>query len=127
MRLALLILAVRNLERSVKFYREAFGWTQVVDTRVYVEFDVSNNQRLGLYQREGFGLNVGRVPFEIPQDELAGTEIYFYVEDINESILSLSRAGAKELSALNLRDWGDEAAYFADLDGNVIVVAHRPV
>jgi hypothetical protein len=29
------------------------------------------------------------------------------------------------LSPLALRDWGDEAAYFSDPDGHVVVVARR--
>ncbi len=36
-------------------------------------------------------------------------------------------AGARELSPLAPRDWGDEAAYFADPDGNVLAVARRCV
>ena len=35
----------------------------------------------------------------------------------------LKSAGARELSALATRAWGDVAAYFADLDGNVLVLA----
>jgi uncharacterized glyoxalase superfamily protein PhnB len=38
----------------------------------------------------------------------------------------LHSAGARALSPLGPRDWGDEAAYFADPDGNVLVVA-RPL
>jgi uncharacterized glyoxalase superfamily protein PhnB len=38
----------------------------------------------------------------------------------------LTAAGARVLSPVAPRDWGDDAAYFADPDGNVIVVA-RPI
>ena len=50
----------------------------------------------------------------------------------NDAIERLVRAGARELSPLAVRPWGDEAAYFADPSGNVLVVAraasmgHRP-
>jgi hypothetical protein len=38
----------------------------------------------------------------------------------------MEQAGARELSPLRRRDWSDEAAYFADPSGNVLVVA-RPL
>jgi uncharacterized protein len=124
--LVLIILAVHDLPRAVKFYREAFGWPQIEDAQVYAEFALPNNQRLGLYQHEGFGLNTGQVPATVPNGELAGTEIYFYADDLHAVIRQLEATGARKLSALAVRDWGDEAAYFADPDGNVLVVA-RPV
>ncbi len=37
----------------------------------------------------------------------------------------MERAGGRLLSARAARAWGDEAAYFADPEGNVLVVA-RP-
>ena len=122
-RLALIILAVSDLTRSLKFYREVFDWTQNVDLPVYAEFELPGGMRLGLYDREGFGRNAGRVPFAIPHGELASTEIYFYADDITTLIRRLEAADARRLNPLALRDWGDEAAYFADPDGNVLVVA----
>lgn len=125
-RVALIILAVRDLERSLEFYREVFAWPQCVDVPVYAEFELPGGLRLGLYEREGFGRNTGQVPFAAAEGELAATEIYFHTEDLHALIARLESAGARPLSPLALRDWGDEAAYFADPDGNVIVAA-RPV
>ena len=82
--------------------------------------------RLGLYERQGFGRNTGQVPAHILDGELASTEIYLHVDDIQAAIDRLTRAGARALSPLTPRDWGDEAAYFADPDGNVLVLA-RPL
>ena len=45
------------------------------------------------------------------------------LDDLKEVISRLNSAGSTELSALAPRDWGDEAAYFADPDGNVLVVS----
>ncbi len=125
-RLVLTILAVGDLPLSVRFYREAFGWTQVVDVPVYAEFLLPNGQRLGLYNREAFGLNMGQVPAKLPQGELAPTELYFYTDNLVEAIAGLETAGARLLSQLAVRNWGDEAAYYADPDGNVLVIA-RPL
>jgi lactoylglutathione lyase len=121
----LTILAVSDLARSARFYDAAFGWAKLVETPVYVELD-AGGQRFGLYQREGFAKNVSRLPALTPGGELAPTEIYLHTGDLDRAIERLRAAGARELSARQARDWGDEAAYFADPDGNVVVVA-RPI
>lgn len=122
----LTILAVEDLAGAVRFYTAAFGWPQVVDVPVYAEFALPEGMRLGLYERQGFGRNTGQVPARLPPDELAPTELYFHVDDIADALARLQAAGARLLSALAVRDWGDEAAYFADPEGNVLVVA-RPL
>lgn len=54
---------------------------------------------------------------------VTSTEIYFRTDEPHIYVSRLEQVGARALSPLTLRDWGDEAAYFADPDGNVIVVA----
>ena len=124
----LTILAVEDLPRAVTFYASGFDWRQVVGAPGYAEFELPGGMRLGLYERQGFGRNTGQVPAPTPPGELAPTELYFHADDLEAAIERLRRAGARELSALAPRDWGDEAAYFADPDGNVLVLARpRPV
>ena len=79
--------------------------------------------RLGLYAREAFARNVGEPPHGIPAGSIAATELYVYPDDLDATAARLVAAGARPLSALAPRDWGDEVAYFADLDGNVIALA----
>jgi 3-methyladenine DNA glycosylase AlkD/predicted enzyme related to lactoylglutathione lyase len=121
----LTILAVEDLPRAVAFYGAAFGWPQVEAAPVYAEFALPGGLRLGVYQREAFGRNTGQEPARLAPDELAPTELYFHVDDLEEAIRRLQAAGARTLSARAVRAWGDEAAYLADPDGNVLVVA-RP-
>lgn len=122
----LTILAVEHLPRSAAFYDGAFGWEQVVDVPVYVEFALPNGTRLGLYERVAFGRNTGQVPAPTAPGAISSTELYFYVDDLPDASARLRRAGARVLSEAAPRDWGDEAAYFSDPDGNVIVLA-RPL
>lgn len=124
-RLGLVILAVRDLPAAVRFYREVFAWSQTVDVPVFSEFQLPGGVRVGLYERESFGRNTGRVPHATPSGELAPTELYFYVDDPEASIRKAMNAGGKLLSPLAPRGWGDEAGYCTDLDGNVLVFA-RP-
>jgi flavin reductase (DIM6/NTAB) family NADH-FMN oxidoreductase RutF/catechol 2,3-dioxygenase-like lactoylglutathione lyase family enzyme len=120
---SLTIIAVSDLDRSVTFYRDAFGWPIKIDSPVYVEFDLPDGRGLGLYDRLSFGRNTGIVPEPIADDAITGTELYLHCVDLGSAVARLQAAGARELSARAKRDWGDEAAYFADRDGNVLVVA----
>jgi catechol 2,3-dioxygenase-like lactoylglutathione lyase family enzyme len=121
--LSLIILAVSDLARSIEFYRGVFDWRQTVETPFYVEFELGPGLGVGLYQREGFARNVGQMPSPVPTGELTSTEIYFRTQHPHKLIAKLDQVGARVLSPIALRDWGDEAAYFADPDGNVIVIA----
>lgn len=125
-RLVLVILAVSDLARAREFYRRALGWPETVSVPVYSELEGPNGLRVGLYARESFGVNTGRVPHAVPPGELAPTELYLHADDLPSAIERLAAAGARPLSPLAPRPWGDEAAYFADPDGNVIVAA-RPL
>ncbi|MBI2920942.1 MAG: VOC family protein [Planctomycetes bacterium] len=122
-RLSLVILAVGDLPRARRFYEEAFGWTRAVDVPVYVEHALPGGMRVGLYQREGFGHNTGRVPFRVPEGELAPTELYLGVEDLEGAVARAAAAGARLLSPAAPREWGDTVAYLADPDGNVLALA----
>jgi predicted enzyme related to lactoylglutathione lyase len=122
----LTVLAVEDLERSVTFYRRAFGWPTSVEVPVYVEFTLPDGNGVGLYAKEGFACNVGQVPTLATPARIGGTELYFRVDDLEEAIGRLEAAGAHCLSERAPRGWGDEAAYYADPDGNVLVMARRP-
>lgn len=122
-RLGLVILAVDDVPRAAGFYREAFGWPQTVDVPVYAELGLPHGLRLGLYRRDGFERNATQPPLRAAPGQLTATELYVSVDDLDAAQARLLACGARRLSALAPRDWGDDAAYFADLDGNVVVVA----
>ncbi|MCB9357503.1 MAG: VOC family protein [Calditrichaeota bacterium] len=119
----LTILAVSDVTRAAEFYRAAFDWTQTVDVPVYAEFELADGRRIGLYERHSFGANTGIVPQEIGEGALSGAELYFHCDEPEAQCARLARAGATELSKWQPRPWGDDAAYFRDLDGHVIVIA----
>jgi len=119
----LTILAVADLERSLEFYTSAFGWPVRVTVPVYVEFELPDGNGLGLYRREAFAANTGQEPHAVPAAATTGTEIYLRCDDLDASAQRVEAAGARILSPAAPRDWGDVAAYFADPDGNVLVLA----
>jgi Rho-binding antiterminator len=123
--LILIILAVSDLKRSARFYEQAFSWTRTVDAPVYLEYTLANGMRLGLYQRESFAVNTGVLPEVAGPGSITGSELYLRVADVEQAAIRLIDAGARVLSKPAPRDWGDEVAYVADPDGNVIALA-RP-
>lgn len=125
-RLAILILSVDDVAASVRFYRDAFGWTPVVDVPVYAELATGGDCHVGLYDRARSGINTGAPPLARPGGGTTATELYLQVDDLDAAEAALVRAGAQPLSPRAPRTWGDEASYFADPDGNVIAVA-RPL
>lgn len=122
----LTILAVEDLDRAARFYAAAFGFRERVRVPVYVELELDGGRGLGLYDKRGFARNTGADPSLPAPGTISGAELYFHVDDLHAAIEHLERAGGRALSPLAARDGGDEAAYFADPDGNVIAVA-RPL
>jgi predicted enzyme related to lactoylglutathione lyase len=122
-RLSLVVLAVDDVVRSVRFYQDAFGWPQAVDAGIYAELELPDGMQLGLYARAGFVRNTGEPAAAMPPHGTTSTELYLRVDDLDAASDALVRGGARCLSPAAPRSWGDRAAYFADPDGNVVVVA----
>ncbi len=119
----LTILGVSDVERAVAFYSEAFGWERRVDVPVYVELALPDGRGVGLYERSAFASNTGIEPRAVDGAAITGTELYLRCEDLDAVIERLTALGARVLSPRMHKDWGDEVAYFADPDGNVLAVA----
>jgi catechol 2,3-dioxygenase-like lactoylglutathione lyase family enzyme len=120
-----LVFAVSDVDRAYDFYRGVFGWTSHIEwPGEYTELVVSEDDRLGLYRRDGYAATAGAEPAEL-NGRVSTAYLYVRVEDLDETIARLDKAGARKLSPRSERGWGEEAAYFADPDGNVIAVARR--
>jgi predicted enzyme related to lactoylglutathione lyase len=120
-----LVLAVADVDRAHAFYYEVFGWTSHLEwPGEYTELVVSDEDRLGLYRRDGYAESAGAEPVEL-NGHVSTAYLYVRVDDLDETIERLGRAGARKLSPRSRRGWGEEAAYFADPDGNVVAVARR--
>ena len=75
--------------------------------------------------RDGFAASAGIEEGEIGDARYTGAEVYVKVDDLDAAIERLGDAGATALSPRREREWGHEAAYFADPDGNVVAVARE--
>jgi len=120
-----LVLAVADVDRAYDFYRSAFGWEHHLQwPGEYVELELPEGDWLGLYHREGYAETAGADPADL-NGRVSPAYLYVRVDDVGEAEKRLRAAGAKALSPRSERGWGDEAAYFADPDGNVVAVGKR--
>jgi len=119
------VFAVEDVPRSVEFYERAFGWRRNdrIDFEAYVELLPPDGGSLGLYRRDGYARMTQATPAATSADEVSPAYLYVRVDDVRGTIDRLERAGAQPLAPLAPRVWGEEAAWFADPDGNVVAVA----
>jgi catechol 2,3-dioxygenase-like lactoylglutathione lyase family enzyme len=122
------IFAVSDIDRSVAFYQGVFGWprNERIDYREYVELSAPDGT-LGLCERETYAGLTQAAPMAPRNGEISPAYLYVRVSDVRATIARLDEAGARALAPLASRSWGEEAAWFADPDGNVVAVAQVPV
>ncbi|WP_204115113.1 VOC family protein [Shimia biformata] len=124
-RVSLITLAVRDLDRSARFY-EALGWTRVDSPDGVVAFDLIG-QTLGLYERAKLAEDLG-----IPADAIggfSGVTLSYNTRDRDEVTAVIDAAlaaGGRMLKPAQEVFWGGFHGYFGDPDGHVWEVAHNP-
>lgn len=120
------IIAVSDLERSTQFYSEIFQWKLFLQEEAVTIFELPDKKHFMLYKNESFAINSGQQPHMVPDGSITATEFYFHTQHLEDVIQRLETHGARLLTSLSRRTWGDEAAYYSDPDGNVIAVG-RPL
>jgi len=119
------ILYVRDQAKSREFYAIALGMAPRLDVPGMTEFELASGCVLGLMPEKG----IKRLLPDMPDPETARgaprAEVYLTVGDPAVYHARALAAGARELSPLGPRNWGDKAAYSLDPDGHVIAFAAR--
>ena len=118
------IFAVSDVDRSAAFYQGVFDWprNEPIDYEEYVELRAPDGT-LGLCERETYAGLTQVTPIAPRNGEVSPAYLYVRVPDVRTTIARLDEAGARLLAPLAPRSWGEEAAWFADPDGNVVAVA----
>ncbi|WP_420643523.1 VOC family protein [Candidatus Leptofilum sp.] len=118
------IFYVSSQEKSTKFYELVLDQKPTLNVPGMTEFKLNDGSVLGLMPAKGIKQLLGE---KLPDPESAGeaprAELYLVVDNPGAYHQRALEAGATELSDLQKRDWGDEAAYSLDLDSHVIVFA----
>lgn len=121
-----LILYVADQGKATAFYRAVFDTAPTLDVPGMTEFTFPNGTILGLMPEAGIKRLLGRaITDPAIGNGTPRAELYLQVD---EPAIYLRRAielGARELSPLIPRDWGDTAGYCADLDGHVLAFARQ--
>lgn len=108
---------------SCRFYRALLGQPRL-DVPGMSEFLLTDGAVLGLMPESGIRRLLGEAIADPAGAQGAPrAELYLYVDDPCAWTQRALEAGARLLSALAPRDWGDEAAYVADPDGHVLAFA----
>jgi uncharacterized protein len=118
------ILYVRDQARSAAFYADVLQLRPRLDVPGMTEFQLVTGAVLGLMPESAIHRLLGdALP---PHDSTRGApraELYLLVAGPADYHARAIAHGARELSPLQRRDWGHDAAYSLDLDGNVLAFA----
>lgn len=121
---ALFILYVADQEASTRFYADVLDYAPVLHVPGMTEFDLPGGCRLGLMPERGIRRLLGTtLPDPAPGTGIPRAELYLQVDNPDAYHLRALEVGARELSPMAPRDWGDMVAYSLDPDGHVLAFA----
>lgn len=120
------ILYVADQQLSTDFYTKLFRQNPELNVPGMTEFQLAENFKLGLMPNNGIAkILADKTPHPESGSGIPRCELYFYVEDIALEFNNAVNTGAKLISAIQNRTWGDKACYFADPDGHIIAFAEK--
>ena len=118
------ILYVKDQNNSRDFYSQVLSSSPILDVPGMTEFILPGGAILGLMPENGIKNLLGAsIPHPHTANGVPRSELYLRVpcpEDFHRLALN---AGARELSPLQVRSWGDIAGYTADPDGHILAFA----
>jgi len=119
-----LIFYVKDQSNSTAFYKHVLDQEPSLHVPGMTEFTLSSDCILGLMPEKGIKRLLGeRLPDLATAKGFPGSELYLLVARPLAFHQRALDAGAVELSALAVRDWGHRAAYSLDPDGHVLAFA----
>lgn len=120
------ILYVADQEKSKVFYQNVLQLEPVVDVPGMTEFTLKNGVLFGLMPNDGIVHTLGNtLPHPNKGQGIPRCELYLKLDDARSYIDRALNAGAKLLSSMQERPWGDTAGYVADPDGHVLAFAEE--
>lgn len=118
---ALFILYVADQERSAEFYSRVLDRASNLHVPGMTEFKLNDGNSLGIMPEAGIRRLLGdKLPNPADANGIPRAELYLALPDAGLFHQRALAAGARELSAMELRSWGDRVAYSLDPDGHVL-------
>ncbi|HET9137549.1 MAG TPA: VOC family protein [Candidatus Kapabacteria bacterium] len=123
-KLAQFILFVSDQSVSRDFYQNILQLEPVLDVPGMTEFLLSDASKLGLMPEKGIATIIDTaLPHPQTAHGIPRCELYLYVENVDECFERSIRFGARVVSPVSIRDWGDIVGYVTDPDGHLIAFA----
>ena len=120
------ILYVNDQETSCKFYQKIFRQHADLNVPGMTEFNLSDNCKIGLMPNKGIAkILADKTPHPDSGNGIPRCELYLYVDNIQFEFDNATKSGAKLISPIMDRDWGDKVCYFSDPDGHIIAFAEK--
>jgi predicted lactoylglutathione lyase len=132
-RVSVLTLGVKDLEKSVAFYRDGLGWPtegivgQEIENGAVAFFDLQNGLKLAVWPQESLAKDAGLTD-TTPNNSTAfslGHNVNSK-EEVDEAFEKAVQAGAISVVKPQDKAWGGYAGYFRDLDGHLWEVVWNP-
>jgi catechol 2,3-dioxygenase-like lactoylglutathione lyase family enzyme len=114
-----ILLGVRDMDRSKRFYTEGLGWKVEHDYGVSVFFVSHGGSLVGFYGRDGLAANVGVSPEGNGFSGLVLTYVVRSEARVDEILAEAEKAGATILKPASTLQWGGYGGSFADPDGYI--------
>ncbi|NUM30818.1 MAG: VOC family protein [Bacteroidetes bacterium] len=119
-----IILYVSDQNKSSDFYSHLLNLKPSLYVPGITEFEISENLKLGLMPEKGIAnILKNKTPHPQTGNGIPRCELYLKFDNADEYYQRAIVAGAKPVSKMQKRDWGDTVGYVADPDGHIIAFA----
>ena len=124
-RISVITLGVKNIEQSIKFYRDELGFPKM-DSPPEVAFFTLNGSWLGLYGRDALAKDASVSAQGSGFNEFTLSHNVESEEEVDRVMAHAEAAGAAIVKQAQKAFWGGYHGYFKDPDGHLWEVAHNP-
>jgi len=117
------LLGVKDMEASKRFYTEGLGWKIEHDYKISVFFVQHGGTLVGFYGRDGLAANVG---VSAEGGGFPGMIFNYVVRSearVDEIVAQAQKAGARVTKPAGREKWGGYGGAFADPDGYLWQIA----
>lgn len=114
-----IMLYVADQNKSQEFYKIILQKKPDHDVPGMTDFVLGDNLKLELMPENGIAkILLNKTPLPNAGNGIPRCKLYLLVDNINESFELAKKLGAKEISKIKERDWGDSVGNVSDFGGN---------
>jgi hypothetical protein len=124
-RISIVTLGVKNLEVSLRFYRDGLGFPTTRKAEQGIVFFQTGGMCLALYPYDELAKDINDA-FVSPKAKFSGITLAHNVrhkEDVDRLLLQAKNAGATIEKPAQKTEWGGYSGYFSDPDGYLSEIA----